>query len=105
MGGVDLLNRALSGFRSVIRGKKWYWPLVVNAINIAFMYSWRLYRIVSCETILQKDFRRHIDSRPTKTHKVGDEVRYDASRFSMKSDNTMTLLPQHVLYLLSQNVL
>ena len=27
------------------------------------------------------------------------------SRFSMKSDNTMTLLPQHVLYSLSKNVL
>ena len=27
------------------------------------------------------------------------------SRFSMKSDNMMTLLPQHVLYSLSKNVL
>ena len=95
MGGVDLLDRALSDLKPVIRGKKWYWPLVINAINIAFVYSWRLYRIVSGETIPQKDFRRHIvgimirqskprvisvDSRPTKAHKVADDVRYDGLR-------------------------
>ena len=51
MGGVDLLDRALSNLRSVIRRKKWYWPLVINAINISFVYSWRLFRIVSGETI------------------------------------------------------
>ena len=39
MGGVDLLDRALSDLRPVIRGKKWYGPLVINAINIAFVYS------------------------------------------------------------------
>ena len=92
MGGADLLDRALSNLRSVIRRKKWYWPLVINAINISFVYSWRLFRIVSGETIPQKDFRRQIvgtmirhsnprvisvDSRPTKAHKVADEVRYD----------------------------
>ena len=105
----------------------------------------------------QKDFRCHIvvimirksksrvisvDSRPTKPHKVANEVRYDGlghyipsaaqfgnmlflgkvaeihvrsaneasmlkhvSRFSMKSDNTVILLPRHVLYSLSKNVL
>ena len=34
MGGVDLLDRTLSDLRPVISGKKWYWPLVVNAINM-----------------------------------------------------------------------
>ena len=89
MGGVDLLDRALSDLGPVIHGRKWYWPLVINAINIAFVYSWRLYRIVSGETIQQEDFRQHnveiiirqskprvisVDSRPTKAHKVDDEV-------------------------------
>ena len=92
MGGADLLDRVLSDLGPVIHGKKWYWPLVINAINIAFVYSWRLYRIVSGETIQEKDFRQHIveimirqskprvisaDSRPTKAHKVADEVRCD----------------------------
>ena len=39
MGGVDLLDHALSDLRPVIHGKKWYWPLVINAINITLVYS------------------------------------------------------------------
>ena len=92
MGAVDLLDCALSDLRPVIREKKWYWAFVINVINIAFVYSWRLYRIVSGETIPLKDFREHsvsimirqskpraisVDSRPTRAHKVADEVRYD----------------------------
>ena len=92
MGGVDLLDRALSDLRPVIFRKIWYWPLVINAINIEFVYSWRLYRIFSGETIPQYDFRQHIvgtiirqsrprvtsvDSLPTKSRKVADEVRYE----------------------------
>ena len=47
IGLVDLLDRTLSDLRPVIRLKKSYWPLVVNAINVAFVYSLRMYRIVS----------------------------------------------------------
>ena len=39
MGGIDLLDRALSDLIPVVRGKKSYWPLVINDINIAFVYS------------------------------------------------------------------
>ena len=91
MGGVDLMDRALSDLRPVIHGKKWYWPLVVNALNIGFVYCSRLYRIVTDENNPQKDFRRHIvtiltkrvlpsvpaRSRPVKTFKIPDEVRLD----------------------------
>ena len=92
MSAVDLLDRVLFDLRLVICGKKWYWPLLVNVINIVSVYSWRLYCIVSGEIIPQKDFRRHIvgimirqskprvisvDSCPRKAHKVAAEVRYD----------------------------
>ena len=60
MGRVDLLDRALCNLRPVIRGKKWYWPLVINAINIVFLYSWLLHCKVSGETIPENNFRRHI---------------------------------------------
>ena len=91
MGGFDLLDSALSDLRPVIHGEMWYWLLVINAISIACVCSCRLYRIVSGETIPQKDFRRHIvatmirqskphvisiDFRPAIAHKVADEVRY-----------------------------
>jgi len=38
MGGVDLMDKALSDFRPVIHGKKLYWPLVKNTLNIGFVY-------------------------------------------------------------------
>ena len=43
MGGLDLLNRALSGLTPLIRAKNWYWPLVIHALNIAFVYSLRFF--------------------------------------------------------------
>ena len=93
MGGVDLLDRALSDLRTVTRGKKWYWPLITNAINIAFVYSWRIYRFISGEVLSQKEFRRRVvsimirrsasqitdvRSRPARTFKVADEIRPDS---------------------------
>ena len=62
MGGVDLVDRALPDFRPVIHGKKWYWPLLVNALNIGFLYCWRIFRIIADDAIEQKTFRRHIVS-------------------------------------------
>ena len=44
MGGADLLDRVLFNLRPVFCGKKWYWPFVINVINIIFVY-WRPYRI------------------------------------------------------------
>ena len=89
MSGADLLCRALSDLMPVIRGKKWYWPLITNAINIAFVYSWRIYKIISGEVLFQKEFRRrvvsimtrrsasqimNVRSRPVRTFKVADEI-------------------------------
>ena len=35
MAGVDLMERLLASYRPTIRGKKWYWPLFTNTLNIA----------------------------------------------------------------------
>ena len=37
MGGIDLVDRALSDLRSNFNGKKWYWSLIINALNIGFV--------------------------------------------------------------------
>ena len=58
MGGVDLVDRALSEMRPSIGGKKWYWALLINALNIAAVFSWRLFQLTSNSQIPQKDFRR-----------------------------------------------
>jgi hypothetical protein len=43
MGGVDLLDRLLSAYRPTIQGKKWWWPLFVNVVNMSVVAAWRLY--------------------------------------------------------------
>lgn len=60
MGGVDLLDRSLAEFRPRIRGKKWYYPLIIAAINIGLVFTWRLFEISSGSTLSNKDFRRTI---------------------------------------------
>ena len=95
MGGTNLLNRSLSDLRPVIRGKKWYWSLVINALNIAFVYSWRVFQIVSGEPMPQKSYRRQIvrilirrahpeiinvHSRPSENFRIPDEIRFDGGR-------------------------
>ena len=57
MGGVDLMDRALSEFRPCIHGRKWYWQLLVNALNISVVFTWRLYLLIHSKCIPQKEFR------------------------------------------------
>ena len=57
MGGVDLMDRALSEFRPCIHGKKWYWPLLVNALNISVVYTYRFYCILKKKFVPHKEFR------------------------------------------------
>ena len=54
MGGVDLMDRALSEFRPCIHGKKWYWPLLVNALNISVVYTYRFYSILKKKIVPHK---------------------------------------------------
>ena len=84
-----MLDQALSDADPVICGKKLCWLLVVNTLNIAFDYSWQLYHIVSLDTTMQKNIRRHVvsimisrqeshfteaDSCPAPPHELLDEV-------------------------------
>ena len=79
MGGVNLLDRALSDLRPVICGKKCHWPLIINAINIAFVYSWCIYGIISGEALSQKEFRRRVVSIMIRrsASQVANEIRLD----------------------------
>ena len=60
MGGVDLLDRALSDLRPSVHGRKWYWPLLVNALNIGLVYCWKLRNFLNEKQVTQKEFRRTI---------------------------------------------
>ena len=60
MGSVDLVDRALSDLRPEIQGEKWYWTLFVNAINLMFVNSWKMYEIAVGKKVQQKQFRGEI---------------------------------------------
>ena len=52
--GVDLIERTLSNYRLSIYGTKWYWLLLVNVLNIGFVYYLKFSRILTGEHIEQK---------------------------------------------------
>ena len=60
MGGVDLMDRLAESYRPGIRGKKWYWPLFINVINLSVIAAWRPHCKVSQEKLSHFKFRRQI---------------------------------------------
>ena len=60
MGGVDLVDRALSDYRPEIHGKNWFLSLIVNAINLLCVFTWRIYEIANDKEVPQKDFRDEV---------------------------------------------
>ena len=60
MGGVDLMDRLLSTYRPSIRGKKWYWPLFTNYLNLTVVAAWRMYCLINDVEICHLEFRRRI---------------------------------------------
>lgn len=88
MGGVDLMDRLSETYRPTIRGKKWYWPLFVNLINVVMIAAWRIHCQVEPAKLSHLEFRRHVTlcllkvdiahpPRPSSTAALPGEVRYD----------------------------
>jgi DNA excision repair protein ERCC-6 len=63
MGGVDLMDRLLGAYRPSIRGKKWWWPLFLHAVNMSVVAAWRLY----CNLHPDNKGPSHLDFRRTIT--------------------------------------
>lgn len=59
MGGVDKLDWNVQKYRIKFRGKKWYFPLFTNAIDVAVVNAHALY-VASNESIPLLDFQRKI---------------------------------------------
>lgn len=45
MGGVDRADQNISLYRTSIRGKKWYFPLICHCLDMASHNAWQLYRL------------------------------------------------------------
>ena len=88
MGGVDLMDRALSEFRPCIHGKKWYWPLLVNALNISVVYTYRFYCILKKKFVPHKEFRMALVDGLTKGNGPTAEARpYRDPSLRLRYDN------------------
>lgn len=44
MGGVDRADQNISLYRSSIRGKKWYFPLIVHCFDLCVQNAWQLHK-------------------------------------------------------------
>ena len=60
MGGVDVMDRLLGSYRPIIQGKKWYWPLIINAINISVVAAWQVHCAIQEKPMTHLEFRREI---------------------------------------------
>ncbi|GBN77427.1 hypothetical protein AVEN_215951-1 [Araneus ventricosus] len=59
--GVDFFDNHMETYFSSIQGKKWYWPLFVNAFETSLVAAWKLSKIFAPEQALDLlEFRRHI---------------------------------------------
>ena len=60
MGGVDVMDRLLGTYWPMIQGKKWHWPLVINAINVSVVAAWRIHCNAVVSPMTHLEFRREI---------------------------------------------
>ncbi|GBN26175.1 hypothetical protein AVEN_30610-1 [Araneus ventricosus] len=59
MGGVDKLDWNIQKYRTKIRGKKWYFPIFTNAMDMALVNSHAIYCIANKKMPLL-NFRREV---------------------------------------------
>ena len=60
MGGVDVMDQLLATYLPMIRSKKWYWPLVINAINVSVVAAQRTHCIAVVSPMTHLEFRCEI---------------------------------------------
>ncbi|KAJ4435060.1 hypothetical protein ANN_23634, partial [Periplaneta americana] len=59
MGGIDRGDQNMSLYRTSIRGKKWYFPIIAHLIDVAEQSAWLLYRCNE-ENIDHLSFQRRV---------------------------------------------
>lgn len=60
MGGVDLMDQAISNYRICIRGKKWWWVLFTYMVDLSISNAWKLHSLCNENKMPLLLFRRHI---------------------------------------------
>lgn len=60
MGGVDLADQAINNYRIGIRGKKWWWVLFTQMVNLAVVNAWKLHSQASDTPLDLLSFTRNV---------------------------------------------
>nr|CAI5843335.1 unnamed protein product [Callosobruchus analis] len=68
MGGVDRSDQNIGQYRTTIRGKKWYFPLIAHCVDMAVQNAWHLHK-QNGGILDQLSFRRAISNELLETHK------------------------------------
>ena len=57
MGGVivNRLDQNVEDYRSGIRSKKWWWPLMLYCLDVTVQQAWHLYRALPESSVFSKD--------------------------------------------------
>lgn len=74
MGGVDLFDNAMNNYRIRICGKKWYWPLLTNALDAAIVNAWKLHCILRKQSDLVASQKAGIDRSKNRVTEVKSSV-------------------------------
>lgn len=56
-GMSDIMDRSLADYRPAIRGKKWCWSVLLNAVSIAVVYRWKGYQLCTNDQVKQEFHR------------------------------------------------
>ncbi|XP_046399947.1 piggyBac transposable element-derived protein 3-like [Ischnura elegans] len=57
MGGVDLHDNGVANYRIRTRGKKWWWPLFINSLDMAAVNAWKFFQLATGDRASQLDFK------------------------------------------------
>lgn len=60
MGGVDIMDQAISNYRISIRGKKWWWVLFTYFVDLSVVNAWKLHCLSTENPMTLLLFRRTI---------------------------------------------
>ncbi|XP_065313258.1 piggyBac transposable element-derived protein 3-like [Gordionus sp. m RMFG-2023] len=90
MGGVDLCDNLISTYRIKIRGKKWWWPIFTNFIDVALVNSWKIWKFVNRDDkksllAFRREVTNYLLRTPVKIEKNSSTGH--ASQFALQCEN------------------
>ena len=72
MSGVDLADNMVANYRIGIRGKKWWWLIFSNYVDVSIVNTWKLWRVVHpTESMSLLKFRREVSVTYLRASKSG----------------------------------